>query len=80
MWTVFSMDDLTNRWQSLLLTEEKEAKVDLMKEKKRKQVRFWLQSSLPGGLSTLRRWQRPSDRYGEPEGILRFVRAKITSC
>ena len=34
MWTVFSMDDLTNRWQSLLLTEEKEAKVDLMKEKK----------------------------------------------
>ena len=31
----FSMDDLTNRWWSLSLTDEKEAKVDLMKEKKK---------------------------------------------
>ena len=40
MWTVFSMDDLTNRWQSLSLTEEKEAKVDLMKEKKENKCGF----------------------------------------
>ena len=32
----FSMDDLTNRWRSLSLTEEEEeAKVDLTKEKKK---------------------------------------------
>ena len=31
----FSMDDLTNRWWSLSLTEEEEAKVDLTKEKKK---------------------------------------------
>ena len=34
------MDDLTNRWWSLSLTEEEEAKVDLTKEKKENRVGF----------------------------------------